>query len=37
MHNISRALHPKQKPKLKDEKPTGIARLPYQKIISSDS
>jgi hypothetical protein len=26
-----RALHPKYNPKLKDEKPIGIARLPYHK------
>jgi hypothetical protein len=31
--HIRRALHPKQNRKLKDEKPTGIARLPHDKVI----
>jgi hypothetical protein len=30
-NNIRRALHPKQKPKLTDKKPTSIAMLPYKK------
>jgi hypothetical protein len=33
--HIRRDLHPKQKPKLKDAKPTRIARLQYHKSYSS--
>jgi hypothetical protein len=33
--HIRRALHPKQNRKLKDEKPIGIARLPYNKSYSN--
>jgi hypothetical protein len=33
--HIRRALHPKQNQKLKDEKPIGIARLPYNKSYSN--
>jgi hypothetical protein len=34
-NGISQALHLKQKPKLKDEKPTSTAILPYQKAITN--
>jgi hypothetical protein len=30
-----RALHPKQKPQAKEEKPTGVAVLPYQQVITN--
>jgi hypothetical protein len=32
---LGELLHPKQTSKLKDEEPTGIARLPYQKSYSN--
>jgi hypothetical protein len=32
---IRRALHPKQKPQTKDEKPVGVALLPYQQTITN--
>jgi hypothetical protein len=34
-HHIRRALYPKQKPKLKDKKPTRIARLATHKSYSN--
>jgi hypothetical protein len=33
--DIRRALHPKQKPESKNDKPTGIAVLPYQQAVSN--
>jgi hypothetical protein len=33
--HIRRALHPKRNQKLKDEKPIGIARFPYNKSYSN--